>query len=509
MSLKGSLQTVALPEVLQFLSGTGKSGEFQVSGSHGEGRLWFVAGRISGFDVARAEQPAEALFEMLRLADGEGDFSFSADVDRPEEARASDWAELAPALEAAEERMGQWKDIVRVVPSLDHRVQLKAEAPGGQVILESDQWATVVAIASGRSVGDLIEARHMQEFDGCQAIRVLVEASLVELLEPAVAVEEPTPVVESSLAAGSADGGEELNAGPEAGGFVFSSVEEQPVPSFHVSQVVEVAQDAEGEASDPVDEQGAAADEPIEGFGIPAPLLRFGSEPDAPEEAELEPAAANQVADLDEGEAVFSSFPVSFGGSEAEVQAASYEPVPGPEPEFTSFQSEQDEDHYAALRAAMVEVGENLSPEGEVAEAEAAPETDDETDDAVYELHTEAEMDGRAALHALLSEVTTPEEEEAPQQPLEEPVDGLADRGPWTQRELAAMDTEGAWSSDEEQSNIVPFAPASVSSDANGPDASDETVEDQATVEDEREDGPTDEPINRGLLLKFLSSVRN
>ncbi len=193
VSLKGSLQTVALPEVLQFLADTGKSGEFHVAGGHGDGRLWFADGRICGYDEARAAEAYEAIFEMMRIADA--DFEFAAGAERPIGAHETAPTEVGPAIEAAESRMVEWRQIVEVVPSLEHRIQLRADAPGERVILEPEQWRTVVGIAGGCTVGALIESRELQEFAGCQAVRTLVDARLVDVLEPLPAVDPAEPAV--------------------------------------------------------------------------------------------------------------------------------------------------------------------------------------------------------------------------------------------------------------------------------------------------------------------------
>ena len=410
--LKGSLQTVALPEVLNFLADTGKSGEFHVSGSNSEGRLWFDQGRISGIQVSRAQEPSEAIFELLRTDDGE--FDFASDAERPEDARAveADAGEVAPALEIAQAKLAEWRDIVAVVPSLAHGVQLRAETPAEPVTLEPEQWMMVVAIGAGRSVAEVIDARAMQEFDGCKAVRDLVEASLVEVIEPAAGV---------------------------------VTVEPEVVETF----------------------------EPVAEVGAFAPVAEVGPEGTATTE--------ESVDEHSHTEAVFSPFSFSTNGSEVDSGT-------------------EEGDHYAALRAAMVEIGDDLT------EGEAASHYDDGSH-PVYEFHADPEMDGRAALQALLSEVTDDGEVHAA---THEPVDGLADRGPWTESELSTMETQqGDWSEDGyEVSNIVPFAPVQTPDDE--PVAAvDSGGESEGEALEGEEVAPAEEPINRGLLLKFLSSVRN
>lgn len=468
MSLKGSLQTVALPEVLRFLSGTGKSGEFHVSGANGDGRLWFDTGRISGFQARLAAEPYEAIFEMLRISDG--DFDFTADRERPADAHPADSVDLDSTIEAAEQRMTEWARIVEVVPSLAHRISLKSEAPGERVELAASQWSTVVTISRGGTVGEVIDARGLPEFDGCAAVRDLVEAGLVEISEPAdvpadalAEVAEVAPVI----------GFEPFEAPAEVAESDDDTADVEPDHGFEPIFVIEpVSSLAEPEHQADTEPEHEAGAEPASSFGsdfqfdagaepvadvevvhdedaIPAEMLRFGSQPD-------------------EADAAVSSNGVGADDEQAVVELG--------------------EDHYAALRAAVVEVGENLDVDGDVTQAESAGSD-------VYELNVEPELDGRAALQALLSEVTTPDDSESPV----ETVDGLADRGPWTEHELSAMEADRA---EEETSNIVPLVP--VSKVMEGDEATDQ-VEGEAPGGSE----PSEEPINRGLLLKFLSSVRN
>lgn len=404
MALKGSLHTVDLPEVLTFLAGTGKSGEFHVSGSRGEGRLWFDQGRIAGFEVSRSHEPADAIFELLRIDDG--DFDFDGDTGRPDHVPAvgSDDGAIEPALEAAQARMAEWRDIVAVVPSLEHRLALRADEPSDTVVLEPAQWMMVVAVGTGRTVAEVIDARGMQEFDGCKAVRSLVDASLVEVLEPVA----EAPVAEEPI--------------------IDEPVVEEPV-AWH---------------------------------------------------SEYQPSPAD-----DENVAVPETVPYSF------------------EPD-THTEAQSDDDHYAALRAAVVEIGDDLVPAEDYA-------TYAEPAHPVYELSADPQLDSRAALQALLSEVsedgaTGSDYESHPD--AHGAVDGLADRGPWTDHELSAMDVSehGAWdSSPEDTSNIVPFAPVH-STDEQGYDPTEAVDDDSSETEEET---PAEEPINRGLLLKFLSSVRN
>ena len=434
MSLEGSLETIALPEVLQLLSDTSKSGELLVSGDRGDGRLWFDDGRLSGFDVQRCAEAPDAMFELLRA--GSGRFSFEAGTPRPDTAHSvgGDGGEdIRPILEVAQAHLEEWAGIVAVVPSLDHRVALSPEAPSEKVELSAAQWSLSVVIGEGRSVGDVLDRAVLSEFEGCRSLKTLVEAGLVSVSEPQAAPEvvEPEPVAE-------------------------------------VEPVV-----FEDEAPEP------------EAFGTESVAFDSDSVVEAPE-----------VTDHSDGDEEVSAG--SFDGQEfvfkapAQPSDADYEPQPVPYPDSYS--------------------NGHVPFDGEASEG-----SDDES------------MTSRAALEALLAEIPA-DDSASDVDAVEngEVHDGLADRGPWTSQELASFDQMGGWQEGESASGhsggeyLFSHAdshevPTGGSSELQFEDAAGEHAEDAHGAaaeydepgEPEEEEVREPEPVNRGLLLKFLSSVRS
>ena len=202
MSLQGSLDTFALPDVLVLLAGTRKTGELGVTGSLSaettsddfDARVWFEAGRLAGHDVPGAETAVDAVFSLLRLR--RGDFSFTA-----AEAGGAGWAggadplDIEPLLAEAQARLEEWIDIETVVSSSAAWLRLVAEAPRPKITMTAAQWRLVAAIGSGRPVGAVVSELGQGELDGFRAVKGLVEAGLAAVdPEPmAVAVPEPAP----------------------------------------------------------------------------------------------------------------------------------------------------------------------------------------------------------------------------------------------------------------------------------------------------------------------------
>jgi len=218
VSLEGSLETVALPEVLNLLSDRSKTGELHVAGARASGQLWFDAGHLAGFEVGRCEHAVDALFDLLRNEGG--DFRFTADAPLPDTAcgcGATD-GDIRPALKQAEARLVEWAEIVAVVPSLDHEVFLAASAPGAEVLLDAAQWAMVVAIGEGRTVHDVLDHLGAPEFDGCRSIKGLVDAALVDVFDPRQTGDADTPAADDGVLDAESDQGLTVDASSDAAG---------------------------------------------------------------------------------------------------------------------------------------------------------------------------------------------------------------------------------------------------------------------------------------------------
>jgi hypothetical protein len=187
VSLQGSFETIALSDVMALLAASAKSGELRVVSGHVEGRLWLQHGQIVASNVGRTDDYVDALFELLRLT--EGNFVFRDGVDPPEPADPSEVPvalDVEPVLRQAQARLAEWKDIVQVVPSAEHRVHLVAELPAPEVTLSAEDWQMVMAVALAGSVQGVLEELHRGQFDGFRGIRRLVEAGLVEVEPPRV-----------------------------------------------------------------------------------------------------------------------------------------------------------------------------------------------------------------------------------------------------------------------------------------------------------------------------------
>lgn len=181
MSLHGTLETFALPDVLALLAATKKSGELRVVGGKTDGRVWFDAGAVVGSEVGRSVTFVDAVFELLRLE--EGKFSFDADKAA---ASPGEPAAIEPVLAEAQARLTEWKSIEAVIPSLEHAVDLVPDVRDPHVMVTGEQWRALVGVAASPSVTGVIERLGIGEFDTCRTLKGLVDAGLVTVAERTV-----------------------------------------------------------------------------------------------------------------------------------------------------------------------------------------------------------------------------------------------------------------------------------------------------------------------------------
>jgi hypothetical protein len=189
VALQGTLETFSLPDVLQLLSSTKKSGCLRVTGERADGSVWLAEGSIIAAKVGddASGSPVDVVFELLRLETGE--FVFD-DGGLPDEAGKP--VDVSTALEEAGKLVEEWAAIETVVPSADHWVSLAPALPGDEVTISADRWKALVAVAGGDSVRGLGSTLELAELPVARLVKELVEAELVQIGEPREAAPPPT-----------------------------------------------------------------------------------------------------------------------------------------------------------------------------------------------------------------------------------------------------------------------------------------------------------------------------
>ena len=152
MSLKGTLDTFALPEVLRLLL-AGRTGTLHIAAAHGSGCLWLDNGRLVRAQADGSDEGAtmaDVLVELLRLEGG----SFSFDEGASGAGSTGDQVpvEIDAVLSRAEELLVEWREVESVVPTATTPVRLAGALPEAHVTIDHRQWHVLAAVAGSAAV---------------------------------------------------------------------------------------------------------------------------------------------------------------------------------------------------------------------------------------------------------------------------------------------------------------------------------------------------------------------
>lgn len=192
MALQGSLSELSLPDVIQLVSVSGKSGAFHLDRDGEQGRIYLRDGQIVDAFVGSL-RGEHAVYEMAIWSSGE--FAF-----RPGELADQQTVHKSNAnlmMEAAR-RLDEWRVLSRKIPSLDLIPHFPPREGGqDQVTLSPHEWILVTRIDGDRSIEEIANLLQWSAFDVSKLLFGMITSGLVALRAP-----------------GQGGGGERLGTGP-------------------------------------------------------------------------------------------------------------------------------------------------------------------------------------------------------------------------------------------------------------------------------------------------------
>ena len=184
MSLQGSLSELPLPDVIQLVSVSGKTGAFEIQGEFEAGRIFLRDGQIVDAMVGRLRGDS-AVYEMAIWS--QGSFVF-----RPDEETEQVTIHISNAnlmMEAAR-RLDEWRVLSRKIPSLDLVPYFTTRDQGGdQVTLSPQEWILVTRIDGEHSIEEISNQLKWAPFDVSKLLFGMVTTGLVALGNSAESVE--------------------------------------------------------------------------------------------------------------------------------------------------------------------------------------------------------------------------------------------------------------------------------------------------------------------------------
>lgn len=189
MAFQGSLSELHLPDIIQLVSVSGKTGVFRlVDGAH-QGDIWLHEGRIVHAELEDLAGE-EAVYALAIWRTGE--FRFEAGMPTPRQTIQKSNTNLL--MEAAR-RLDEWRVLSKKIPSVELVPEFVIlESREGQINLNTMEWLLLSKIDGQRSVKQIALAAGMSVFDSAKLLYGLVATNLIRLRQPGAAeVSEPQP----------------------------------------------------------------------------------------------------------------------------------------------------------------------------------------------------------------------------------------------------------------------------------------------------------------------------
>ena len=185
MSFQGSLRELQLADIVQLVSGSGKTGRFTLAHDDEQGEIYLKQGRIVHAQVGEVAGE-EAVYILASWAAGEFVFHPDAETDRVTVQKSN----TRLLMETAHQQ-DEWRVLARKIPGLAAVPTLASPEAGRPVTLSPVEWRQIVAIDGKKSVQDLARESATSSFEVAKTLYGLVTAGLVEMRPPA---RERTPL---------------------------------------------------------------------------------------------------------------------------------------------------------------------------------------------------------------------------------------------------------------------------------------------------------------------------
>lgn len=177
MAFQGSLKELPLPDIIQLVSVSGKSGVFVLTSANQTGEIFLRDGEIV-HAVVGSIQGEEAVYELAILQEGE--FIFKPGVETKDRTIRKSNTNLL--MEAAR-RIDEWQVLSKRIPSTRQIPIFTNQGSSTSVSFTPHEWAVICKIDERRSIEELAATLGMSAFEVCKLLYGLVTAGLIGLKE--------------------------------------------------------------------------------------------------------------------------------------------------------------------------------------------------------------------------------------------------------------------------------------------------------------------------------------
>lgn len=176
MAFQGSLAELHLPDIVQLMSVSGKTGVFHLTDGGLTGEIYLREGQIVHAQI-EGTQGEDAVYALAIWNSGE--FRFEAGVST--DVRTISKGNTSLLMEAAR-RLDEWRVLSKKIPSVELVPEFAIlEGREGQINLNTGEWLILSKIDGKRSVKQIAGASNLSVFDAAKMLYGLVATGLIRL----------------------------------------------------------------------------------------------------------------------------------------------------------------------------------------------------------------------------------------------------------------------------------------------------------------------------------------
>jgi hypothetical protein len=176
MAFQGSLKELPLPDIIQLVSVSGKTGKFTLSREADRGFIFLKNGQMVHATIGELVGE-EAIYSLAIWNQGEFQFNPNEEPDRQTITKSN-----TNLLMEAARRLDEWRVLSKKIPSVDFVPELMVrENRHEQITLNPQEWMLITRINGHRSIADIGKSLNLSSFDVAKILYGMITGELVQL----------------------------------------------------------------------------------------------------------------------------------------------------------------------------------------------------------------------------------------------------------------------------------------------------------------------------------------
>lgn len=180
MAFQGSLKELPLPDIIQLVSVSGKTGKFTLTRDEERGFIFLKGGQMVHALVGELVGE-EAIYALAIWNSGEFQFTPSEEPDRQTIAKSN-----TNLLMEAARRLDEWRVLSKKIASVDLVPELMTrDNRHEQITLNPQEWMVITKIDGQRSISEIGRTLNVSAFDVAKILYGMITGELVQLKKKA------------------------------------------------------------------------------------------------------------------------------------------------------------------------------------------------------------------------------------------------------------------------------------------------------------------------------------